>query len=145
MTQHIIFAYKLDKKGGGTIIADDSIDAELKSDYLTWVHIDAENDNTGKWLQTAVPYLDPFIIKALIVDETRPRMTEIGNGILLILRGVNLNKNSDPEDMVSIRLWVDEKRIISVRKRNLKAVSDLDSGLRYGVKSAFLSLMRSAS
>ena len=49
----------------------------------------------------------------------------VGEGVLLILRGVILNENASPEDMVSIRLWIDPHRIISLQRRKLKAVGDL--------------------
>ena len=52
--------------------------------------------------------------------------------MLLILRGVNLNQDAKPEDMVSIRLWIDEHRIISVRRRKLKAVTDIRERLLQG-------------
>jgi zinc transporter len=31
----------------------------------------------------------------------------VGQSLLVILRGVNLNPGADPEDMVSVRLWLD--------------------------------------
>jgi zinc transporter len=48
------------------------------------------------------------------------------------LRGVNLNENEAPEDMVSLRLWVDEYRIISLRRRRLRAVVDIRESLEGG-------------
>jgi len=59
-------------------------------------------------------------------------MMQVKDGVMLNLRGVNLNENSDPEDMVSIRLWVDKHRILSVRKRQLKAVLDLEAKIQDG-------------
>ena len=38
---------------------------------------------------------------------------------------MNCNENSDPEDMVSTRLWIDDHRIISVQKRHLSAIDDV--------------------
>ena len=72
-----------------------------------------------------ISYLDPFVVDALIAEETRPRVAEIGEGALIILRGVNLNENADPEDMVSIRIWADRNRIITSRKRPLLSVRDI--------------------
>ncbi len=80
-----------------------------------------------------IQILDPLIIDALFAEETRPRILEFDNGALLIMRGVNLNTDAEPEDMVSIRLWVDGSRIISVRKRRLKAVTDLRERLEVGL------------
>jgi zinc transporter len=53
-------------------------------------------------------------------------------GVMLFLRGVNLNPGADPGDMVSIRLWIEEKRIISVRLRRLLSIDDLRSSLDQG-------------
>lgn len=132
LSEHILLAYGFDGKGGGTPLVGDEISFLIKDEQLAWVHLDADNPATRQWLQQEISYLDPFIIEALLADETRPRMTQIDAGALLILRGVNLNENSAPEDMVSIRLWVDKNRIISVRKRKLKAVSDIEELLKEG-------------
>jgi zinc transporter len=132
MKEHIIFAYKFDKKGGAYPLKVDDISQEIKSKNLAWVHFELHNPKTRSWLENEVSYLDKFIVEALLADETRPRMTKIGDGVLLILRGVNLNEDAKPEDMVSIRLWIDKHRIISVRKRKLKAVLDIETKLLEG-------------
>ena len=132
MNEHILLAYEFDGNGKGEAISDDLISKKVQSDRLTWIHLDASHPDSKTWLEKELNYLDPFVIEALLADETRPRMTQIDNGILLILRGVNLNENSDPEDMVSIRLWVDEHRIVSMRKRKLKAVLDIEEKLKIG-------------
>ena len=130
MSNHILLAYSFDGKGGGEALTGGAISKLIKDDQLAWVHLDSEQPETRTWLKKEVSYLDPFIIEALLAEETRPRMTQIEDGVLLILRGVNLNKNSDPEDMVSIRLWIDQHRIISVRKRKLKAVQDIEEKIK---------------
>lgn len=132
MDEHILLAYGFDGKGGGEKLFGDAISQQIKDDKLAWVHLDANSEDTEKWLEKEVSYLDPLIIDALVADETRPRMVQIGDGILLILRGVNLNKNSTPEDMISIRLWIDKHRIISVRKRRLKAVREIEERIMSG-------------
>lgn len=131
-TGAVLLAYGFDGKGAGIPLAGDAISKQVKSKKLAWVHLDATHPEVRSWLEAEISYLDPFIIEALLADETRPRMTSIGDGALLILRGVNLNEHADPEDMVSIRLWVDKHRIISVRRRKLKAVRDLEERLLTG-------------
>ncbi len=142
---HILLALEFDGKGQGTPLSGEAISEAIKSKKLAWVHLDATQPETRNWLEREVSYLDPYITEALLADETRPRMTQIGDGVLLILRGVNLNKDADPEDMVSIRLWIDSHRIISVRRRQLKAVWDIEKLLRegHGPKNSgeFLSLL----
>lgn len=132
MNQPPLLALKFDGKGGCTDLEGDAVSDTLKSQTLSWVHLDANMPETREWLEKEISYLDPFITEALLADETRPRMTQVGNGVLLILRGVNLNENADPEDMVSIRLWIDQHRIISVRRRKLKAAWDIEEKLKAG-------------
>lgn len=47
--------------------------------------------------------------------RTRPRVLPLAGGLLVNLRGVNLNPGADPEDMVSVRMWIDAERLISMR------------------------------
>jgi zinc transporter len=65
------------------------------------------------------------VAEALCAEETRPRCAVIGDGLVLILRGVNLNPGADPEDMVSLRLWTDGRRLVSVQWRKVMAIEDV--------------------
>ncbi len=132
MEDAILFAYSFDGKGGAQPLAGDAVSQAIKDDAIAWVHLDATHADAKVWLEKEVAYLDPFITEALLAEETSPRLTEIDGGALLFLRGVNLNENSAPEDMVSIRLWIDTHRIISVRLRRLKAVRDIEAQLLQG-------------
>jgi len=132
MNDHVLLAYTFINGKSESLIGD-AIAEQIKStDNLAWVHMDANHRDTKEWLDKEAQYLDPCIVEALLADETRPRMVQVGDGVLLILRGVNLNKDSDPEDMVSIRLWVDQYRIISLRRRKLKAIWDIDEKIKTG-------------
>lgn len=126
---HILLAHKLDGKGGSQPIAENDI-ANLNEKDLVWLHLHADMPETNKLL--AELGLDPVLVTALTEEGTRPRLNEFDDGSLIILRGVNLNDNSEPEDMVSIRLYVEKNRIISVRMRRLKAVLDIDTALNKG-------------
>jgi zinc transporter len=83
------------------------------------------------WLH-GVSGLRPLVQEALLAEETRPRCLGVDEGILLNLRGVNLNPGSDPEDMVSIRLWLEKDRIVSSRQRRLMAIDDMRQALEKG-------------
>lgn len=121
----ILHAYGINGDGTATPLHDDAISKVIKSKELAWVHLDMNRPEARRWLENELTYLDQIIVDALLAEETRPRILEFDKGVLLILRGVNLNEDSQPEDMVSIRLWIDENRIISVRRRRLKAVQDI--------------------
>lgn len=124
---HILFAYNLNDGVLPQPIKDNHISHFLKNDGLTWVHLDLNHNDTRTWLHTEVSYLDSLIIDALLADETRPRITSVNNGVFINLRGINLNQGASPSDMVSIRLWIDKTRIISVQRRELKAIYDIQN------------------
>jgi zinc transporter len=128
----VLLSYALDGSGGGTALHDGAVSHLLKDDQLAWAHLNADHPDTPAWLRREVGYLDDFVVNALLADETRPRILSVGEGVLLILRGVNLNENASPEDMVSIRLWIDPHRIISLQRRKLKAVGDLAANIEAG-------------
>ncbi len=132
MSDAILFAYDFDGQGGAKPLANTDISAHLKAREIAWVHLDGNHPDTRGWLEREIAYLDPFITEALLAEETSPRVTEIDDGALLFLRGVNLNEDAAPEDMVSIRLWIDAHRIVSVRKRKLQAVRDIEGKLLEG-------------
>lgn len=125
-SNHILKAYSLSNDRLGEKLSNLEIADEIKSVNLAWIHLDAEHQKTKQWLEQECKYLDSIIINGLLAEETRPRIEQINDGIFLILRCVNLNNNSDPEDMVSIRMWIDPHRIITVQKRNIKSINNIE-------------------
>lgn len=131
-TSGVIYAAEIMGDGYGRLLHGAEISKVIKDDALAWVHLDANNPASREWLQSEITYLDSIIIDALLAEETRPRIVEFESGALLILRGVNLNENARTEDMVSIRIWVDAHRIISIQRRSLKAIRDIQEKLEQG-------------
>ncbi|MCH9672109.1 MAG: zinc transporter ZntB [Gammaproteobacteria bacterium] len=95
---------------------------------LLWVHLDADDSHAQNYLRS-LQDVDQLVPDALLAEETRPRSVSIRDGLLAILRGVNLNHGADPEDMVSIRLWIEQSRLLSTRRRPLMAVQDVQQRL----------------
>lgn len=117
---------------------------QLQTTQPYWLHFDYKNENTALWLQQHSG-LNQVVIDALLNDETRPRASAFSDGILISLRGVNLAANSNPEDMVSIRLWFSKDRIISTRHRTLLSVKEIANDFTLGdgptSPSQFVSLL----
>lgn len=131
-TDAILFGWTLDEKGGGRRLFAEETAEEIRNAGLSWVHLNASDDSAREWLQKEAAYLDDIILDALLADETRPRTLDYGTGMVLILRGVNTNPDSEPEDMVSLRLWVDEERIISIERRRVETIRYIDGLLSKG-------------
>lgn len=127
----LIAAFHLDGNGGGAEIDWHSINARSHDQGLTWVHLDRNSDSTHAWIHEKSG-VDKIIANALLAEETRPRSFSTQKGLFVILRGVNLNPGHNPEDMVSLRIWLEEHQIISVRARRTMAISDIGARIKEG-------------
>ena len=127
----LIVSYVLDGLGGGTRIGWDGIRQWTPDGGFLWVHLDYSSPESRQWILEQSG-LDEVLGEALLVDEARPRSLPTREGLLVALRGVNLNPGANPEDMVSIRMWLERHRVISVRKRRLLSVDDLRAAIERG-------------
>ena len=102
-----------------------------------WIHLDYEQVEVRDWLQKCSG-LDAVTCSALLASDPRPRSFVHGDGLVVIMRGVNLNAGADPDDMVSLRMWLEPDRIITLRHRRIMAVTDLSEtlGAESGPKDA---------
>ncbi|MDA0369522.1 MAG: zinc transporter ZntB [Proteobacteria bacterium] len=127
----LVYAAILDGTGGATEIDWDGVRSWTAGDGPLWVHLQRGVEEADRWLREESG-IDQFTVQALMEDDPRPRTSVVGDGILAILRGVNLNPGSDPEDMVSIRVFTTGERVISLRMRKVLSVDsmreDLDAG-----------------
>lgn len=96
-----------------------------------WLHLDVNDAASRTWL-IEKSGLESLVVDALLAGETRPRSFSTDHGLLVVLRGVNTNPGEDPEDMVSIRIWIEQNRIISTRRRRLLSIGDLTEMLAQG-------------
>lgn len=127
----LIFAYILDGKGGGRNVGWDEIIAWQPEQGLLWVHLEYAHRNAKKWLMKESG-IDKLLARAMTAEETRPRMISSAHSVFLSLRGVNMSPGQEPEDMVSIRIWLNAEKIITSRRRPLLSVTDLREALEEG-------------
>ena len=102
---HPVRAFLLDKKGSALELTYEELDGIDRIDKILWVHFDYSSKEAIEWIRNK-SNIDSVAIDALLTEETRPRTTVLGEALLIALRGVNLNPNSKPEDMISIRLYI---------------------------------------
>ncbi|NVK35935.1 MAG: zinc transporter ZntB [Rhodobacteraceae bacterium] len=97
----------------------------------TWFRLDKDVPNLHEALRTKIG-LDDLSAKSLTEVETRPRCFPHEKGALLNLRGINTEPGIDPEDMVSVRLWIDGERVVSYQVHKMAAVDELVAEQRRG-------------
>lgn len=87
-----------------------------------WWHFDLNDPDLPVWATTHLPDIPA---QALLQPETRPRCDIYEEGLILNLRGINLNEGQPADQMVSIRVWVDKDVIVTVRMRKVFATDEL--------------------
>jgi len=106
--------------------------AALRDDRLAWAHLDGTHPDAQDWIREELDYLDPQAVEALLDVNTRPRMSLVGEGLLVILRAINFNEGEDPEDMVSLRMYLDTRRILTISRKRVRAIERINLALREG-------------
>lgn len=97
---------------------------QCKPGEILWLHMCAITPATREFLENDTE-LDEIIVRNLLAEETRPRSLVRKDGILVILRAMNLKEDADPEDMISLRIWMDDRHIITTRLRDTKSIEDM--------------------
>lgn len=131
-TEIFVHAYLLDGAGGGRALDTNEVYAWRPADGLLWVHLDVLNPSARKWMAENSG-LDELLTDAMLAGDTRPRSISENDGVLIILRGVNTNPGADPQDMVSVRVWIEKDRIVSTRRRLLLSVQDVREAIDRGL------------
>ncbi len=89
-----------------------------------WRHMCALQPGTRRWLEDELQ-LDKNVVDAMLDSGTRPRILVREEGVMINLRGINLDEPDQPEDMISLRIWIDQHNIVTCRRRDLRAVEDV--------------------
>ena len=124
-------AFLLDGKGGAERLDWGGVARWTPGDGPLWLNLDYTAADVQRWLLQG-SNIDPLIRDALLDDDPRPRAAARGDALLLLVRAINLNEGAAPEDMLSIRAWVEPHRMVTLRhrkSRSIKAIAaELDSG-----------------
>jgi zinc transporter len=127
----LIHTLLLDGNGGCTEYPWGQVAEWEPGEGCLWLHFDFEEAETQAWLENESG-LNDIAFNALVSPETRPRAVNRGDNLLLTLRGINLNPGSEPDDMVSLRIWTNGSRVISTRRRSLLSTQDVLEDLEAG-------------
>jgi len=127
----LVNAYVLDGKGGGKTLDWNGVRAWKSGGGALWIHLQWDEKTANDWVRKESG-LDPLVADALLEEDTRPRCVVYSDGMMVILRGVNMTPGAEPSDMVSVRIWVDANRIITMRRASSLAVQDVADSLAAG-------------
>ena len=117
------FAWIVDAAGARPASLDEACDANGSARFL-WVHLDGREPAAVAWLDDRSEIPD-VARRALVALETRPRTEPMAVGALVNLRGLGETPEDDPDALVSIRLWAQKGRVVSVCIRTPLALEPL--------------------
>jgi zinc transporter len=107
MSQAKITSLYLDGHGGAT----DS-ESNHQAQNMVWHHLQYTDKKAKSWVKKKSK-LSAQAQTVLLNSETRPRTLIDDEAILVCLRGINFNEDAEPEDMISIRIWLNNHEIIT--------------------------------
>ena len=125
-----VIAVSLDGKGGASPISPSAAVA-ASADTPVWINIDFSDPHAAEWAWNESG-LDDSIVGAMLDTESRPRTLQQGNGVLTMLRGVNLNPGARLEDMISVRTWLEPGRVVTASRRCLRSLTEIRQNIEQG-------------
>ncbi|NNC71957.1 MAG: zinc transporter ZntB [Sphingomonadaceae bacterium] len=120
----LIFACTLDGKGSAETVDWDYVEKWTPEGPPLWLHVNGASPRVREWISAGGGLTEPTA-GVMLSPESRPRVFRGAKGYVAVLRGINLNPGSDTEDMVSLRMWSDGHRLITVREEKLKSVREV--------------------
>ncbi len=127
----LIHAYLLDGSGGARELTNSEMQDWQKDAGAIWLHFDLKESGVDEWLEKHSG-VSELVLESLIAEETRPRVTTINHELLAAVRGVNLNPNADPEDMIAVRLWASDSKVITTLRRKVLSIDELADEIKQG-------------
>ena len=110
--QGLRFAALLDRHGGCRDLDWDGIRSWQPADGFLWIHLERDDRVAADWL------LEESGIDPLVADESRPRVEDVDDNLLVVLRGVNVNEENNEPELVPIHIWGEADRLISLRDKD---------------------------
>ncbi|NEG66185.1 zinc transporter ZntB [Pantoea agglomerans] len=123
-----IISCQLDGKGGMIPIAEDEV---IQCEQPCWLHLNYTHRKSAEWLQST-PQIPDAVRDALAGDSMRPRVSRLGDGFMIVLRSVNHNSDARRDQLVVMRVFINDKLIVSTRRRKVSAVDGVLTDLQNG-------------
>ena len=123
--QAFLWAYDIGADGTITTVDKAAITSPVAPNSYRWVHLQSDESDAEQLLDTLA--LPSSVADSLMALQTRPRVLPIKEGALIFLRGINANPGADPDDMVSLRLWLTPNLMVTARRQNRRLMSVQDT------------------
>ncbi|MBX7536052.1 zinc transporter ZntB [Qipengyuania sp. GH1] len=130
----LLFGRVLDGQGGARPIGWEEAQnwQPAAPGEVLWVHLCRNRPGVQQWLENELHVPEPTA-ELLTSDQTRPRAFVEGETLVGTLRGINFNPGAEPEDMISMQLWCDGNRLVTLRRHPLQTPREIVAMLDRGI------------
>ena len=94
----LIHAILFDGQGGGRPLTWSEATAWTPDMGFLWLHMQLDQRGAKEWIETESGF-DPVVAEILMDEDNHPRIVWEGETLFGTLRGVNFNRQDNPEDM----------------------------------------------
>ncbi|WP_261924155.1 CorA family divalent cation transporter [Shewanella sp. NFH-SH190041] len=111
------------QQGTVTELTEEQVQQWQPGQGILWLHMNYQNPIARQWVNNAdLPQLD---VQALLTPTPRPRVDISPERLMMTLSSINLEQESPAQDMIALRIYADNHRIITTSDRQLNAIGDM--------------------
>lgn len=125
------FAMFPDRQIRNLAVSEDLDQALLQSDWIVWLHFNARVGHARSWIQRCERLQEPLRRFLLDTDE-RKRIERAGAGYIGVLSDIRYDFNFDPDEIATLRFYLDRGCLISTRLQPSNAADQLRTEIRQG-------------
>ncbi|WP_340620515.1 zinc transporter ZntB [Xenorhabdus siamensis] len=124
-----VYACQLNGKGGITGFGENAL---ATAEQPFWQHFDYKNQVSYRWIMNT-NLLPAPVKEGLAGESVRPKLIRTGEGAMMTLRTINRNDNARPDHLVSFRIYINDRMIISSRHRKVYSIDQVLDNLHNGI------------
>ena len=113
------------------LLGADDCAAAMAEERPFIVLLDRNTDDIETFLSENALVPD-VLLTPLLMEDTRPRCEAINEGVLLNLRGMNLNPGAEVGEMLSARIWITDKFVVILHAHKIMALADIIQNFKDG-------------
>ncbi len=99
------------------------------SQNLVWIQLTV---TSAKQYFKKYADIPPTVAEILTTKNPRPKTIVLHDSLIGIFRGVNFNKGCAPEDMISVRIWLHQNKIITIQRHKSVTLNEVEHALKMG-------------
>jgi zinc transporter len=114
------------------LVGSEHLDQALThADWVVWLHFNARIGQARNWIHGCEHLQEPLRGFLLETDE-RKRIEQVGEGYIGVLSDIRYDFDFDPDEIATLRFYLDRRCLISTRLQPSNAADQLRTEIRQG-------------